>query len=73
MDQHDASRKIRALTAIVQTMMTELYGMLTEEQATATFAKRRTPEHGRDGPSSEGACTGGVARHKGARIVGLGD
>ena len=39
MGENGSRRKIRALTAIVETMITALYGTLTREQATVTFAK----------------------------------
>ena len=39
MGENGSRRKIRALTAIVETMITALYGTLTRGQATVTFAK----------------------------------
>ena len=39
MGENGSRRKIRALTAIVQTMITAVYGTLTRGQATVTFAK----------------------------------
>ena len=41
MDKKTATRRIAALTAIVQTMVAELYGTLSEQQARARFASRR--------------------------------
>ena len=40
MDESEARRKVAALTAIVQTMVTEFYGTLSAKQATAAFAAR---------------------------------
>ena len=59
MDENGLSRKIRALTAIVQTMMTEFYGALGKEDAATSFRELVA-----DGDPLATAISNNVAEHE---------